>query len=75
MSVRVVTAAPAFITFEGAAGPVSLGLHNIIRFAPCKGDPDRTFIWSRGHHHTTTVVTMPHAEVDALIQAKLRGEA
>ena len=74
MSGRVVTAAPTFITLEGETGPVSLGLHNIIRFAPCKRDPEnRTFIWSRGHHHTTTIVTLPHAQVEALIQEKLEG--
>jgi hypothetical protein len=76
MSKHVLTAAPTFITFEGETGPVSIGLHNVIRFAPCRRDPEgRTFIWSRGHLHTTTVVTMPHHQVDALIQNKLRGEA
>ncbi|MCA3695104.1 hypothetical protein [Aquidulcibacter sp.] len=74
MTKRILTAVPTFITFEGEAGPVSLGLHNIIRFAPCRRDPEnRTFIWSRGHHHTTTIVTLPHAQVEALIQEKLEG--
>jgi hypothetical protein len=76
MTKHVLTAVPTFLTFEGEIGPVSLGLHNIIRFAPCRRDPEgRTFIWSRGHHHTTTIVTMPHHQVEALIQNKLRGEA
>lgn len=74
MTKRILTAVPTFITFEGETGPVSLGLHNIIRFAPCRRDPEsRTFIWSRGHHHTTTIVTLPHAQVEALIQEKLEG--
>lgn len=76
MSGRVVTAAPCFLTFEGETGPISLGLHNVIRFAPDKRAPeDRTIIWSRGHHHTIAIVSLPHAQVDAAIQAKLRGEA
>jgi hypothetical protein len=72
MSGRVITAAPTFITFESDAGPVSVALHNVIRFAPCRQSPEaRTFIFSRGHLHTTTVVSLPYRQVDALIQAKL----
>jgi hypothetical protein len=72
MSGRVITAAPTFLTFESEEGPVSVALHNVIRFAPCRKSPqDRTFIFSRGHLHTTTVVSLPFRQVDALIQAKL----
>lgn len=75
MSGRVITAAPTFITLEGDAGPISLALHNVIRFAPDKRDPEnRTIFMSRGHSHTIAVVSVPHAEVAALIAVKLGGQ-
>lgn len=75
MSGRSITATPVFITLDGDAGPVSLALHNVIRFAPDKRDPEnRTIFMSRGHLHTIAVVSVPHAKVAELIEAKLRGE-
>jgi hypothetical protein len=74
MSGRVATSAPSFITLLGEHGPITLALHNIIRYAPCRSDPVRkTVCWSRGHQGTTTILAMPHSEVAARIEAKLGG--